>query len=282
MLPIETVIDEQYGVEGPFRVYHVPEGEGLSRYALPEYRQPLSFDGNRKPLTYLQLAKNPSTRKFVPYKILYDATHYTDEQILSVPTLKNIGKTCSACQSRNTAEELIEGIDDSPASQLVQGADDMVKRYQRPVGQPKAMDIGSVITPSVIPAFIDVASQIFCQPLGVALLKLGSAGLASIAAGWAAEGGTQAAWREISEKIVSEYKICPTDVQKIQENIVAMKEAIDKDKNNILGAFAAGTMKNFKTVASEHGFEVSGQAMIGGKASMSISPLKRGAGRAID
>jgi hypothetical protein len=271
-LKIRKISDEKYGlVDRPFRVYEVPEGIGLDEYALEDYRQPISFDGNKVPLTYLQLAKNPATRKFVPFEILYDAEAYTDEDILAIPTLGQVGQTCSYCQARNAGEELISKL---PA---IQG-------YQRPVGTPKKLDLGDVITPSVIPTAVDVFAKIFCQPLGEALLKIGVSGLSSIAAGWAAEGGTQEAWRKISEDVVSEYKVCPTDIPAFQQNVLAIKEALDKDKKNIIGALATGTIKNFGQLAKEHGFEVSGaaNAHFAGRASVAVAPMQRGGGRAID
>ncbi|MDD5526912.1 MAG: hypothetical protein PHE11_05880, partial [Candidatus Omnitrophica bacterium] len=173
-LEIKNITDEKYGlVDQPFRVYEVPEGAGLDEYALEDYRQPLSFDSNKRPLTYLQLAKNPATRKFVPFEVLYDARAYTDDDIFAIPTLGNIGQTCSYCQARNAGEELVSKL---PA----------IQEYQRPIGSPKKLDLGDVITPSVIPTAVDVFSKIFCQPLGEALLKIGVSGLSSIAAGWAA------------------------------------------------------------------------------------------------
>jgi hypothetical protein len=42
----------------------------------------------------------------------------------------------------------------------------------------------------------------------------------------------------------------------------------------------AGTVKNFKDVAKEHGFEVSASANVKGE--VAIAPLSRGGGRAID
>ena len=44
----------------------------------------------------------------------------------------------------------------------------------------------------------------------------------------------------------------------------------------------AGTVKNFKDVAKEHGFEVSAAASVRGRAEVSVAPLQRGSGRAID
>lgn len=269
-LRIEYITDEKYGLtDQPFRVYEVPEGVGLDEYALEDYRQPISFDANKRPLTYLQLAKNPATRKFVPFEVLYDANAYTEEDIFSIPTLGSIGQTCSYCQARNAGEELASKL---PA----------VQEYQRPVGTAKKLDLGDVITPSVIPTAVDVFAKIFCQPLGEALLKIGVSGLSSIAAGWAAEGGTQEAWRKISEDVVQEYKVCPTDIPAFQKNVLAIKEALDKDKKNIIGALASGTIKNFGQLAKEHGFEMTGTAQIAGRASLAVAPMKRGEGRAID
>jgi len=144
------------------------------------------------------------------------------------------------------------------------------------------MDLGKIVTPSLIPAAVDVFSKVFCQPFGEALVKIGMAGLASIAAGWAAEGGTQSAWRQISEDIIRDYKICPTDIPKIQQNIVAMKDALMKDKQNVVGALSAGTLKNFNSIAKEHGFEVNAKAEVGVKGTVSVAPFQRGPGRAID
>ena len=271
-LEIRNITDEKYSlVDQPFRVYEVPEGTGLEEYALEDYRQPLSFDANKRPLTYLQLAKNPATRKFVPFAVYYDANAYTDDDIFAIPTLGNIGQTCSYCQARNAGEELVSKLP-------------VIQEYQRPVGSPKKLDLGDVITPSVIPTAVDVFSKIFCQPLGEALLKIGVSGLSSIAAGWAAEGGTQDAWRKISEDVVSEYKVCPTDIPAFQKNVLAIKEALDKDKKNILGALATGTIKNFGQLAKEHGFEVTGSAAANAKfvGRATVAPLQRGGGRAID
>ena len=294
MLPIENITDEKYGVDGPYRVYYVPEGEGLEAYTREELRSPIDFDANNKPLVYLQLAKNPSTRKFVPYAIFYDAQQYTDEDILSIPTLANIGQTCSYCQSRNKVADAL-GLNDEPVSaEEVPAATTAITPYdrvsrtiqqdiQRPIGRQdngQYMDLGKVITPSIIPAAVDVFTKVFCLPFGEALVKIGMAGLASIAAGWAAEGGTQSAWRQISEDIIRDYKICPTDIPRIQQNIVSMKDALMRDKQNIVGALSAGSLKNFNTVAKEHGFEVAAKAEV--KGSVSISPFQRGPGRAID
>lgn len=295
MLPIENITDEKYGVDGPYRVYYVPEGKGLEAYTREELRNPIDFDSNNRPLVYLQLAKNPSTRKFVPYAIFYDAESYTDDDILAIPTLANIGQTCSYCQSRNKVADAL-GLNDEPASNEAKATPettaitpyDRVSRtiqqdIQRPIGRDtnsQYMDLGRVITPSLIPAAVDVFSKVFCLPFGEALVKIGMAGLASIAAGWAAEGGTQSAWRQISEDIIRDYKICPTDIPKIQQNIMAMKDALMKDKQNIIGAISAGSLKNFNTVAKEHGFEVSAKAEVKGR--VAVSPLQRGPGRAID
>jgi len=306
-LPVENIIDEKYGINGPFRVYNVPEGQGLEEQARPDFRQPISFDGNDRPLVYLQLTKNPLTNKFVPYAVYYDASQYTDDQILSIPTLGELGTKCSYCQARNDASKAL-GIPDTPIQKGVEALQNM----QRPVQQPspqntdlvpyggqgdnwssepmgqserqpdRYMDVGNIITPKFIPAAIDVFSKVFCEPFGEAILKIGMAGLASIAAGWASEGGTQAAWRKISEDIVRDYKVCPTDIPRIQQNVMAMKEALMKDKANILGAMSAGTFKSFGQVAKEHGFEVSGQASLSGRASVAVTPLRRGPGRAID
>lgn len=288
-LPIENITDEKYGVDGPYRVYYVPEGKGLEAYAREDFRNPIDFDGNNKPLVYLQLTKNPSTKQFVPYAIYYDATAYTDEDILSIPTLPKIGQTCSYCQSRNKVNEAL-GLDDSvpPASTALEPYSTIIQNdVQRPVAaiRPEGnqyMDMGKIITPSLIPAAVDVFSKVFCQPFGEALVKIGAAGLASIAAGWAAEGGTQGAWRQISEDIIRDYKVCPTDIPKIQQNIVEMKNALMKDKQNILGALGAGTLKNFNAIAKEHGFEVNAQAKVGLHGAVSVAQLRRGAGRAID
>lgn len=293
-LPIENITDEKYGVDGPYRVYYVPEGKGLEAYTREELRSPIDFDSENRPLVYLQLAKNPSTRKFVPYAIYYAADIYTDDDILSIPTLPNIGQTCSYCQSRNQVASAL-GLEDEddkpPATNSAQTTAivpyDRVSKViqedvQRPIGSENSqyMDLGHVITPSFIPAAVDVFAKVFCLPFGEALVKIGLAGLASIAAGWAAEGGTQSAWRKISEDIIRDYKICPTDIPQIQNNIVAMKDALMKDKANIVGALGAGTLKNFNTVAKEHGFEVNASAKL--KGNVSITPYQRGPGRAID
>ena len=75
-LEIRNITDDKYGlVDQPFRVYEVPEGVGLDEYALEDYRQPLSFDANKRPLTYLQLAKNPATRKFVLLQFIMTRMH---------------------------------------------------------------------------------------------------------------------------------------------------------------------------------------------------------------
>jgi len=306
-LPVENIIDEKYGINGPFRVYNVPEGKGLEEQARPDYRQPISFDGNEKPLVYLQLTKNPLTNKFVPYAVYYDATKYSDDQILSIPTLGELGTKCSYCQARNDASKAL-GIPDTPIQKGVEALQNMQRPVQQPVSrgtelvpygdqgdqwssepmdqnrsQPdRYMDVGNIITPKFIPAAIDVFSKVFCEPFGEAILKIGMAGLASIAAGWASEGGTQSAWRKISEDIIRDYQVCPTDIPRIQQNVMAMKDALVKDKANILGAMSIGTFKNFNQIAKEHGFEVSGQANISGRASVSITPLTRGPGRAID
>ncbi|MDD3087977.1 MAG: hypothetical protein PHP89_05375 [Candidatus Omnitrophica bacterium] len=294
MLPIENITDDKYRVDGPYRVYYVPEGKGLEAYTREELRSPIDFDANNKPLVYLQLAKNPSTRKFVPYAIFYDAEAYTDEDILSIPTLANIGQTCSYCQSRNKVADAL-GLNESEAQDVEEPATstaitpyDRVSRtiqqdIQRPIerqSNDQYMDLGKVITPSLIPAAVDVFSKVFCLPFGEALVKIGMAGLASIAAGWAAEGGTQSAWRQISEDIIRDYKICPTDIPKIQQNIVAMKDALMKDKQNIVGALSAGSLKSFSSVAKEHGFEVA--AEVKARGSVSVAPFQRGPGRAID
>lgn len=291
-LPIENITDEKYGVDGPYRVYYVPEGNGLKEYAREDFRNPIDFDGNNKPLVYLQLTKNPSTRQFVPYAIYYDATVYTDDDILSIPTLPKIGQTCSYCQSRNKVNEAL-GLDDSippvktaetalePYSNIIQNEVQRPVAAIRPEGN-QYMDMGKIITPSLIPAAVDVFSKVFCQPFGEALVKIGAAGLASIAAGWAAEGGTQGAWRKISEDIIRDYKVCPTDIPKIQQNIVEMKNALVKDRQNILGALGAGTLKNFNSIAKEHGFEFNANAQVGVRGAASVAPLKRGPGRAID
>lgn len=306
-LPVETIKDDNYGINGPFRVYHVPEGQGMEEQARPDFRQPISFDGNDKPLVYLQLTKNPLTNKFVPYAVYYDATQYTDEQILSIPTLGELGTKCSYCQARNDASKAL-GIEDTPVQKGVAALQNMQRPVQTPAAntrelvpygeQPDAwssgpieqeqrapsryMDVGNIITPTFIPAAVDVFSKVFCEPFGEAIVKIGMAGLASIAAGWASEGGTQAAWRKISEDIIRDYKVCPTDIPRIQQNVMAMKDALVKDKANILGAMSAGTFKNFGQIAKEHGFEVSGQASISGRASVAVSPLRRGPGMAID
>jgi hypothetical protein len=294
MLPIENITDEKYGVDNPFRVYYVPEGKGLEAYTREDLRSPIDFDANNKPLVYLQLAKNPSTRKFVPYAIFYDAERYTDEDILSIPTLANIGQTCSYCQSRNKVADALGLNDDSAEADTSQSTSivpyDRVSRtiqsdIQRPIerdSNKQYMDLGKIVTPSLIPAAVDVFSKVFCQPFGEALVKIGMAGLASIAAGWAAEGGTQSAWRQISEDIIRDYKICPTDIPKIQQNIVAMKDALMKDKQNVVGALSAGTLKNFNSIAKEHGFEVNAKAEVGVKGTVSVAPFQRGPGRAID
>jgi len=297
MLPIENITDAAHGVDGPYRVYYVPEGKGLESYTREELRNPIDFDANNKPTVYLQLAKNPSTRKFVPYAIFYDAQQYTDEDILAIPTLANIGQTCSYCQSRNKVAEAL-GLSDDGGAQPVEPAEpaattaitpyDRVSRtiqqdIQRPIkreSNEQYMDLGRVITPSIIPAAVDVFTKVFCLPFGEALVKIGMAGLASIAAGWAAEGGTQAAWRQISEDIIRDYQICPTDIPKIQQNIVSMKDALMKDKQNIVGALGAGSLKSFNTVAREHGFEVAAQAEVKGR--VVVAPYQRGPGRAID
>ncbi len=306
-LPIENITDEKYGINGPFRVYHVPEGQGLEEQARPDFRQPISFDGTDRPLVYLQLTKNPLTNKFVPYAVYYDAKAYTDEQILSIPTLGELGTKCSYCQARNDASKAL-GIEDTPVQKGVAALQNMQRPVQQPVSNGKElvpygdqgdnwssepinqnpvqpdryMDVGNIITPKFIPAAIDVFSKVFCEPFGEAIIKIGMAGLASIAAGWASEGGTQAAWRKISEDIIRDYKVCPTDIPRIQQNVMAMKDALVKDKANILGAMSAGTFKSFGQVAKEHGFEVSGQASISGRASVAVAPLGRGPGRAID
>lgn len=295
-LPIENITDEKYGVDGPYRVYYVPEGNGLEAYTREELRSPIDFDSDNRPLVYLQLAKNPSTRKFVPYAIFYAADAYTDDDILSIPTLANIGQTCSYCQSRNQVAQAL-GLDEqeeetkenkTPISQNAMVPYDRVSNViqqdvQRPISRPnngQYMDLGNIITPSIIPAAVDVFSKVFCLPFGEALVKIGIAGLASIAAGWAAEGGTQTAWRKISEDIIRDYKVCPTDIPQIQNNIVAMKDALMKDRQNIIGAIGAGTFKNFNTVAKEHGFTVNADLKLRGSAA--ISPYQRGPGRAID
>lgn len=301
-LPIENIVDDKYGVNGPFRVYHVPEGAGMEEQARPDFRQPISFDGTDRPLVYLQLTKNLVTNKFVPYAVYYDAETYSDEQIMSIPTLSELGTKCSYCQARNDASKAL-GIEDTP----IQKGVETLQNMQRPVHS-KAMvpygsqseawssepieqaqmppdrhlDFGNIITPTFIPAAIDVFSKVFCEPFGEAIVKIGMAGLASIAAGWASEGGTQAAWRKISEDIIRDYKVCPTDIPRIQQNVMAMKDALVKDKANILGAMSAGTFKNFGQIAKEHGFEVSGQVNIAGRAAVAVSHLRRGPGRAID
>jgi hypothetical protein len=276
MLEIVPITDPKYGLTNhPYRVYPVPEGEGLDDYVLKEW-QPLS-EGNN-PIAFLELAKNPATRKYVPYRIYYDAEKYSDEDIYNIPTLGKVGQTCSYCQARNNSEEMIQQLEAN--KKKLPGAD-IVREMQHPVGTP-AFDLGNVITPSVIPAAVDVFSQIFCQPLGVALIKISAAGLASIAAGWAKEGGTQEAWRKISEDLIREYKICPADIPELQRNVMAIKNGMDKDRKNILGALMAGTVKNFKDVAKEHGFEVSASANVKGRAEVAIAPLSRGGGRAID
>lgn len=293
-LPIENITDEKYGVDGPYRVYYVPEGQELKSYTREDLRSPIDFDANNRPLVYLQLAKNPSTRQFVPYAIFYAADVYTDDDILSIPTLPNIGQTCSYCQSRNQVANALglNDEDETPEAEPEQSTaivpyDRVTKVIQQNVQRPinrdedsQYMDLGNVITPSFIPAAVDVFAKVFCLPFGEALVKIGIAGLASIAAGWAAEGGTQGAWRKISEDIIRDYKICPTDIPKIQNNIVAMKDALMKDKANIVGAIGAGTFKNFNTVAKEHGFSVNADLKVRGSAS--ISPYQRGPGRAID
>jgi hypothetical protein len=204
--------------------------------------------------------------------------------IMAIPTLGEVGQKCSYCQARNDAtkalaipeESSIEPTSFERVSQTIQNA-------QRPVDAPvKYMDMGNIVTPSFVSAGIDVLSKVFCEPLGEALIKIGMAGLTSIAAGWASEGGTQAAWRKISEDIVRDYKICPTDIPKIQQNVVAMKDALMKDRGNIIGAVSAGAFKNFGKIAKEHGFEVSAQGQFAGRASVAISPMQRGPGRAID
>jgi hypothetical protein len=275
MLEIVPITDPKYGLTNhPYRVYPVPEGEGLDDYVLKEW-QPLS-EGNN-PIAFLELAKNPATRKYVPYRIYYDAEKYSDEDIYNIPTLGKVGQTCSYCQARNNSEEMIQQLEAN--KKKLPGAD-IVREMQHPVGTPATLDLGNVITPSVIPAAVDVFSQIFCQPLGVALIKISAAGLASIAAGWAKEGGTQEAWRKISEDLIREYKICPADIPELQRNVMAIKNGMDKDRKNILGALMAGTVKNFKDVAKEHGFEVSASANVRGE--VAIAPLSRGGGRAID
>jgi hypothetical protein len=277
MLEIVPITDPKYGLTNhPYRVYPVPEGEGLDDYVLKEW-QPLS-EGNN-PIAFLELAKNPATRKYVPYRIYYDAEKYSDEDIYNIPTLGKVGQTCSYCQARNNSEEMIQQLEAN--KKKLPGAD-IVREMQHPVGTPATLDLGNVITPSVIPAAVDVFSQIFCQPLGVALIKISAAGLASIAAGWAKEGGTQEAWRKISEDLIREYKICPADIPELQRNVMAIKNGMDKDRKNILGALMAGTVKNFKDVAKEHGFEVSASANVKGRAEVAIAPLSRGGGRAID
>lgn len=275
MLEIVPITNPKYGLTNhPYRVYPVPEGEGLDDYVLKEW-QPLS-EGNN-PIAFLELAKNPATRKYVPYRIYYDAEKYSDEDIYNIPTLGKVGQACSYCQARNNSEEMIQQLEAN--KKKLPGAD-IVREMQHPVGTPATLDLGNVITPSVIPAAVDVFSQIFCQPLGVALIKISAAGLASIAAGWAKEGGTQEAWRKISEDLIREYKICPADIPELQRNVMAIKNGMDKDRKNILGALMAGTVKNFKDVAKEHGFEVSASANVRGE--VAIAPLSRGGGRAID
>jgi hypothetical protein len=284
-LPIEIIKDDKYGVNGPFRVYSVPEGQGLGEYAIEDFRQPIDFDGNHKPLVYLQLTKNPMTKKFVPYSIYYDATQYTDEMIFAIPTLGEVGQKCSYCQARNDASKAL-AIPESTSAEptTFEKVAQTVRNVQRPIGEEsnQYMDLGNVVTPSFVSAGIDVLSKVFCEPLGEALLKIGMAGLTSIAAGWASEGGTQAAWRKISEDLVRDYKICPTDVPKIQQNVVAMKDALMKDRGNIIGAVSAGAFKNFGKIAKEHGFEVSAQGQFAAKGAVSVAPMQRGPGRAID
>ena len=86
-----------------------------------------------------------------------------------------------------------------------------------------------------------------------------------IAAGWAAEGGTQDAWRKISEDVVSEYKVCPTDIPAFQKMYCPLKRLLIRIRKNILGALATGTIKNFGQLAKEHGFEVTGSAAANAK-----------------
>jgi len=283
-LPIKIIKDDKYGINGPFRVYNVPEGQGMEDGAIEDFRQPIDFDGNHKPTVYLQLTKNPLTRKFVPYAIYYDATAYTDEMIMAIPTLGEVGQKCSYCQARNDAAKALsipEGSSVTPTS--FEKVSQTIQNAQRPADAPvKYMDMGNVITPSFVSAGIDVLSKVFCEPLGEALIKIGMAGLTSIAAGWASEGGTQAAWRKISEDIVRDYKVCPTDIPKIQQNVVAMKDALMKDRSNIIGAVSAGAFKNFGKIAKEHGFEVSAQGQFAAKGSVAVAPMQRGPGRAID
>jgi hypothetical protein len=289
-LPIENITDEKYGVDGPFRVYYVPEGQELAAYTREDLRQPIDFDGTNKPLVYLQLTKNPVSHKFVPFAVYYDATAYSDEDIQAIPTLPNIGKTCSYCQARNDTAEALGLADTSEQAGMApvqKVAQTIQTQVQRPIAAQRSqentyMDLGKVITPSIVPAAIDIFTKVFCEPFGEAIVKIGAAGLASIAAGWAAEGGTQGAWRKISEDIIRDYKVCPTDIPKIQSNVMAMKEALMKDRANIMGALGAGTMKSFGRIAKEHGFDVNAQAQMGFRGSASVSPFKRGSGRAID
>jgi len=277
-LPIESITDEKYNMQRvPFRVYYVPEGKGLEQYADADYRTSIEKDGTGTPIVFLQLTRNPLTKKFVPYAVYYRADSFSDEAILSNPNLAQIGPKCTYCQASNDVADAMatRGEDTGSALQVI----------QRPVQKSPGvqyMDLGSVVTPSVIPAAIDVFTKVFCEPLGEALVKITFAGLTSIAAGWAAEGGTQASWRKISEDIIRDYKVCPTDIPRIQKNVVAIRDALAKDKTNIMGAMMNGTTKNFGQIAKEHGFEVSADAQIAGRARVSATPFKRGPGMAID
>jgi len=276
-LPIESITEERYGLqEVPFRVYYVPEGQGLEQYADPVFRQPLVFDGTKVPVVILQLTRNPITRKFVPYAVYYRTDNYpTDESVLNNPSLKDIGETCSWCQSSNKAVEII-GEPEKPSAEALQ----VIQKPVQPAPGVQYMDLGNVITPSVIPAVVDVVTKVLCEPAGEALIKIGAAGLASIAAGWAKEGGTQSAWRKISEDIIRDYKVCPTDIPKIQSNVVTIYEAMKKDKSNVMGALQAGTIKNFGQIAKEHGFEMKAQGAMAAK--VSVTPFRRTHGGAID
>jgi len=276
-LPIESITDEKYGLKDvPFRVYYPKEGKGLEQYARPDFRQGIVFDGTNIPVIYLQLAKNPLTHKFVPYALYYRTDNYpTDESVLSNPNLPDIAEKCSWCQSSNRVAEAIGEPEESPKEAL-----QVIQKPVQPAPGVQYMDLGGVITPSVIPAVVDVVTKVLCEPAGEALVKIGVAGLASIAAGWAKEGGTQAAWRKISEDIIRNYKVCPTDIPKIQDNVVTIYNAMQKDRANVLGALQAGTIKNFGKIAKEHGFELKAQGAVAAK--VSVAPFRRTHGGAID
>jgi hypothetical protein len=255
-----------------YRKYVFPDSSNLLDLTSSQFLIPMEPDGQKIPTWFLQMVRNPATKRFQPAFALYRADKYDEPTIMNIvstPKFKSIMGTCSYCQMANELEKNL-GINFDQAPEV---SSSPVPVQAQNITPTRNMDLGNIVTPNVIPTAVDFVSKIFCSTLGESLLKIGLAGLASMAAGWSSEGGTAEAWRKISNDLITTYNVCPADVPKIQQDIMRIKDAMEKDKKSLVSAVASGTVKSFNAIAKEHGMEFDATATLSGKAR--VAPMRR-------